>query len=103
MEATTAPEPKVTKTAKTPEPTPEEQGKITDTKLVESHFPERWGYTRKIHWIFPQHFRINYHDDEKGNKITYTSFVTVMKDKKIKVEFDEYCGHGRWKHHVEIW
>jgi hypothetical protein len=103
MSTATVPEPKVPKAVKTPEPTAEEKEKIAATKLVESHFPERWGYIRKINWLFPHCFRVNYYDQEKGNKITYSSFVTVLKDNKVKVEFDEDMGRNTWKHHEEIW
>jgi len=55
-------------------------------KMVEQKYPDKWGYSRKIAYLFDNYFRINYFCHEKGNAITESHFVLVTPDGIIERE-----------------
>jgi hypothetical protein len=60
-----------------------EQTEVSEYKvisLIEARFPQRAGLIRRIHPLFPGHFRINFHDIDQGNTVAESHFVTVDGD-----------------------
>jgi len=60
----------------------DEERRRQELELLEKHYPERWGQTRRIHYLFGSYYRINYHLSEKENMIGHSHFVQV-KDGKV--------------------
>jgi len=59
-----------------------EERRRQEVGVLEKHYPERWGQTRRIHYLFGSYYRINYHLAEKENAIGKSHFVQV-KDGKV--------------------
>jgi hypothetical protein len=45
--------------------------------LVEARFPQRPGLTRRIHPVFQNHYRVNFHNIDQGNTVAASHFVSV--------------------------
>lgn len=64
------------------EPRGDVERRRQEVEVLEKQYPERWGQTRKIHYLFGSYYRVNYHLAEKENAIGKSHFVQV-KDGKV--------------------
>ena len=64
------------------EPRGDVERRRQEVEVLEKQYPERWGQTRKIHYLFGSYYRVNYHLAEKENAIGTSHFVQV-KDGKV--------------------
>ena len=48
--------------------------------LIDKRFPEKAGRIRRIHPVFKNFYRVNFHSLEKQNEITESHFVSVTPE-----------------------
>lgn len=68
----------------TTETNDDEQRRRQEIEVLEKHFPERWGQIRRIHYLFGNYYRINYHRPERDNAIGASHFVQVKGEKVVE-------------------
>jgi hypothetical protein len=62
-----------------------ETSKYKLISLVEARYPERAGLIRRIHPLFPGHFRVNFHEVDRGNTVSSSYFVAVNGDSVVEL------------------
>ncbi|HYG75973.1 MAG TPA: hypothetical protein VEK08_13295 [Planctomycetota bacterium] len=48
--------------------------------LIDKRYPEKAGRIRRIHPVFQNFYRVNFHSIEKQNEITESHFISVTPD-----------------------
>ena len=62
----------------------DEERRRQEVEVLEKHYAERWGQTRRIHYLFGSYYRVNYHLTDKENAIGKSHFVQVKGGKVVE-------------------
>lgn len=63
----------------------EKLAKLGQGELIAARLPEKTGSVRKIHFLWDNHWRVNFHNPNQGNFIIESYFVSFDENSEIKI------------------
>ena len=63
----------------------EEERRRRERALLDVRFPEKFGKIRRIHYLWGNYYRVNYHLTDQQNFVGESHFVQVREDRIVEM------------------